>query len=110
MNVPTLHGKPHRPAVGHRARRIEVVDIGGGIANVPSSGAATIDPQVEQRLWALAARAATTNGSTVKNAQAVRSTHAHAVQVTMQDVVEGDQAVPSSRRRRNDVSKSGQRA
>jgi cytoskeletal protein RodZ len=60
---------------------------------VPSSGSASLDAAVEKRLWALAVSAATSDGSTVKAAEAVGSTHARAVAVTMSDGVEGDQAV-----------------
>ena len=58
-----------------------------------SSAVASLGPAVEKRLWALAVSAATSEGSTVKAAQAVGSTHARAVAVTMSDGVEGDQAV-----------------
>lgn len=59
----------------------------------PLSASAPLGPAVQKRLWALAVSAATTNGSSVKAAQAVGSTHAHAVAVTMKDGVEGDQPV-----------------
>jgi hypothetical protein len=48
---------------------------------------------IEQRLWTLAVGAATAEGTTVKDAEAVRSTHMRAVAVTMGDGVEDDQPV-----------------
>jgi hypothetical protein len=59
----------------------------------PSAASGSLDPALEKRLWALAVSAATSEGGTVKEAQAVRSTHAHAVAVTMSDGVQGDQPV-----------------
>jgi hypothetical protein len=59
---------------------------------VPSASI-SVDPALEKRLWALAVSAATSEDGTVKEAQAVGSTHAHAVAVTMSDGVEGDQPV-----------------
>jgi hypothetical protein len=59
----------------------------------PSLAGASPDPAVEKRLWALAVSAAAAEGGTVKAAQAVGSTHARAVAVTMSDGVEGDQPV-----------------
>jgi hypothetical protein len=70
-------------------------------SSAPASSSATaapaagisLSPAVEARLWAFAVSAATAEGSTVRAAQAVGSTHARAVAVTMGDGVEGDQAV-----------------
>jgi hypothetical protein len=59
----------------------------------PSAASGSPDPALEKRLWALAVSAATSGGSTVKEAQAVGSTHARAVSATMGDGVEGDQPV-----------------
>jgi hypothetical protein len=60
---------------------------------MPPSASISLSPAAEARLWALAVSAATAEGSTVKAAQAVGSTHARAVKVTMGDGVEGDQPV-----------------
>lgn len=57
------------------------------------SATLSVDPALKKRLWAFAVSAATSEGGTVKEAQAVGSTHAHAVSVTMGDGVEGDQPV-----------------
>ena len=70
---------------------------GPASSGAPSAAASalngSLDAAVEKRLWELAVSAATAEGSTVKEAQAVRSTHAHAVAVTMGDGVEDDQPV-----------------
>jgi hypothetical protein len=60
---------------------------------LPPSASVSLSPAVEARLWAFAASVATSEGSRVKAAQAVGSTHARAVAVTMSDGVEGDQPV-----------------
>jgi len=49
--------------------------------------------QTEHRLWLLAVSGAQRNGGAVRSAEAVKSTHAKAVQVTMGDRVEGDEPV-----------------
>lgn len=59
----------------------------------PSAVGGSPDPALEKQLWAIAESAATGDGSPVKVAQAVRSTHALAVATTMGDGVEGDQQV-----------------
>jgi hypothetical protein len=59
----------------------------------PPAASNSVDPALVKRLWALADSAATGDGSPVKVAQAVRSTHALAVAMTMGDGVEGDQPV-----------------
>jgi hypothetical protein len=73
---------------------------GAAVAAGPASESAlgpsaslSVDPALEKRLWALAVSAATSEGGTAKVAEAVGSTHAHAVAVTMSDGVEGDQPV-----------------
>lgn len=66
----------------------------GGLASLaPSAVGGSPDPALQKRLWTLADAAATEDGSPVKVAQAVRSTHALAVAMTMGDGVEGDQPV-----------------
>jgi hypothetical protein len=71
----------------------EPASAGPASTPVPSSAGASLDAAVEKRLWALAVAAATSDGSTVKAAQAVGSTHARAVAATMGGGVEGDQPV-----------------
>jgi hypothetical protein len=67
-----------------------------GVSSGPAYAAATsatggsIDPALERRLWALAVAAATADGGTVKEAQAVSSTRTRAVNVTMGDGSEDD--------------------
>jgi hypothetical protein len=71
----------------------------GGLASTGSGEAASLapsavggspDPALEKRLWAVAVSAATSEGSTVKEAQAVLSTRTRAVNVTMGDGTEDD--------------------
>lgn len=62
-------------------------------ASTSGTSSANIDQQAMARLWLLATRAAKANGAVVLSAEAVRSTHAKAVWVTMGDRVEGDQPV-----------------
>lgn len=52
-----------------------------------------VDPQLQRRLWELATHAARSDGGGVAVAEAVRSTHATAVRVTMGDIVQGNQPV-----------------
>ena len=61
-------------------------------APVTALASGNVDPAL-QKLWDLAVSAATAQGSTVKAAQAVRSTHARAVAVTSGGGVGGDQPV-----------------
>jgi biotin carboxyl carrier protein len=65
----------------------------GPVSTVAPTASLSFDAAIEQRLWTLAVSAATAEGSTVKEAEAVGSTHAHAVAVTMGDGVEDDQPV-----------------
>jgi hypothetical protein len=66
---------------------------GGPASSVAPTESFSFDAAIEQRLWTLAVSAATAEGSTVKEAQAVGSTHARAVAATMGDGVEDDQPV-----------------
>jgi hypothetical protein len=52
-----------------------------------------VDPQLQRRLWELATHAARSDGGDVATAEAVPSTHATAVRVTMGDIVQGNQPV-----------------
>jgi hypothetical protein len=52
-----------------------------------------VDSQLQRQLWELATRAAKSDGGDVATAEAVRSTHARAVRVTMGDLVQGNQPV-----------------
>jgi hypothetical protein len=73
--------------------------VSGGPASAGSGEAASLAPSavggnpgpaLEKRLWAVAVSAATSEGSTVKEAQAVLSTRTRAVNVTMGDGTEDD--------------------
>jgi hypothetical protein len=80
---------PSQPAASQPA----AIGLASSSVTVASSASISLSPAVEARLWAFAVSAATAGGSTVKAAQAVGSTHARAVAVTMSDGVEGDQPV-----------------
>ena len=63
------------------------------LAPTQQSARASVDQQVEQRLWSVADSAARSDGGTVKAAQAVRSTRAAAVMLTSQGVIDDNQPV-----------------
>jgi hypothetical protein len=83
-------GPASSPAAGQVSGAPASTGSGEAASLVPSAVGGNPDPALEKRLWAVAVSAATSDGGTVKEAQAVLSTRTRAVNVTMGDGTEDD--------------------
>jgi hypothetical protein len=83
-------GPASSPAAGQVSGGSASTGSGEAASLAPSAVGGSPDPALEKRLWAVAVSAATSEGSTVKEAQAVLSTRTRAVNVTMGDGTEDD--------------------